>query len=88
LESTFQNKQELCNNPKVINLIRQEIDRLGNEEKLSGFEKVKKFKIIVDDFTIENGLLTTTMKLKRHDAKLKFQDIIKELYAQSVQSKL
>jgi len=88
LESIAKNKEELCKNPKIINLIRQDIDRLANEEKLGGFEKVKRFKLIPNDFTIENGLLTTTMKLKRYDAKNRFQDIITELYTQIAPSKL
>ena len=64
------------------------MDRLGEREKLTGFEKVKRFTIFNEDFTPENGILTATMKLKRHDAKLRFQKDIDRMYKQVAMSKL
>ena len=44
--------------------IQQEIDRVNMN--LSKIEKIKKFFIIKDQFTIENNMMTPTLKLKRY----------------------
>ena len=44
--------------------IQQEIDKIN--KKLSKIEKIKKFIIIKDQFTIENNMMTPTLKLKRY----------------------
>ena len=62
--------------------------RVEKEQQLIGFEKVKKIHLHSEDFTIENGLLTTTMKLKRVAARNMFQKMIDAMYAQKTQSKL
>jgi len=51
--------------------------------KLHGFEFPKKVHLTEDAFTIENGILTPTMKVKRHEAKLRFIDIINKLYSET-----
>ena len=47
---------------------------------LSLVEKVKKFKLIKEEFTIENGMLTPTLKLKRKKILEKFKENLEELY--------
>ena len=44
--------------------IQEEIDRIN--KNLSKIEKIKKFIIIKDQFTIENNMMTPTLKLKRY----------------------
>ena len=48
--------------------------------KLTLVEKVKKFRLIEDNFTIENGLLTPTMKVKRNKVILKYKTVLENLY--------
>jgi len=43
-------------------------------------EKPKQLHLLKDPFTIENDLLTPTMKLKRNIAKLRFKDQISAMY--------
>ncbi|ETO30003.1 hypothetical protein RFI_07116 [Reticulomyxa filosa] len=81
-------KKDLLKSPLVETLIRNELERLSQQEKLNGFEKIKQFVLVAEDFTIENGLLTTTLKLKRHEAKLKYQKEIEYMYATPTPSKL
>jgi long-chain acyl-CoA synthetase len=64
-----------------------ELSRVGKEEGLRGFEHVRRFKIVAEEFSVENDLLTPSMKLKRHLAKLRFKAEIDELYSQ-LESKL
>ena len=49
-------------------------------KSLSITEKIKKFKLISDEFTIENGMLTPTLKLKRKKILEKFKENLEELY--------
>ncbi len=47
---------------------------------LSSVEKVKKFKLIEEEFTIENGMLTPTLKLKRKKILEKYKEQLEKLY--------
>jgi len=60
----------------------------ANREKLAGFERVKRIHLTEKDFTIESGLLTTTLKLKRNFAKELYAKDINSLYSQVADSKL
>ena len=61
---------------------RKEIETfLENLNKtLSLVEKVKKFKLIEEEFTIDNGMLTPTLKLKRKKILEKYKDELEKLY--------
>ena len=61
---------------------RKEIEfYLENLNKnLSLVEKVKKFKLIKEEFTIENGMLTPTLKLKRKKILEKYKEDLEKLY--------
>jgi long-chain acyl-CoA synthetase len=49
-------------------------------KNLSLVEKVKKFKLIKDEFTIENGMLTPTLKLKRKKILETYKEDLEKLY--------
>ena len=49
-------------------------------KSLSLIEKVKKFQLIKEEFTIENGMLTPTLKLKRKQILLKYKNDLEKLY--------
>jgi long-chain acyl-CoA synthetase len=54
---------------------------IENQNKsLSLVEKVKKFKLIKEEFTIENGMLTPTLKLKRKKILEKYKEDLEKLY--------
>ncbi|MBS1726075.1 MAG: long-chain fatty acid--CoA ligase [Armatimonadetes bacterium] len=67
----------LADNPDVKALLKREID--GTNKKLANFEMVKKWALIDEPFTIENGLLTPTLKVKRKQVREKYSDLIKSL---------
>lgn len=60
------------------NKIKIIIDKVNQE--LSIIEKIKKFIIIDDPFTIENQMLTPTMKIRRHQIKKVFGEQLEKLY--------
>ena len=49
-------------------------------KNLSKIEQIKKFFIIKDQFTIENGLITPTLKLKRYKIIQKYKNQLENLY--------
>ncbi len=75
---TDQSDDALLADPKVRNLIRQEIEQYSQEWKQ--FEKVLKFDLAKDDFTVNNGQLTASMKLKRREVLKVYGDKIEKLY--------
>ncbi len=58
--------------------IQKEIEKIN--KNLSKIEKIKKFITIKDQFTIENGLMTPTLKLKRYKIINKYKLEIEKLY--------
>tara|TARA_B100000700_G_scaffold319513_1_gene414793 strand:+ start:35 stop:1714 length:1680 start_codon:yes stop_codon:yes gene_type:complete len=58
--------------------IRSIVEKLNNS--LSIIEKIKKFKLITDEFTIDNGLMTPTLKLKRKKIIEKYKQDLENLY--------
>ena len=59
-------------------VIQNEIDKIN--KNLSIIEKIKKFFIISEQFTIENEMLTPTLKLKRYKIIKKYKDDFEKLY--------
>ncbi|KAK9463150.1 eukaryotic long-chain fatty acid CoA synthetase (LC-FACS) [Lipomyces oligophaga] len=70
-------------NDKAVRLaLMKEIDRIGIQAKLKGFERVRNFVLKVEPFTIENDLLTPTMKTKRPQAVKYYSRDIENMYAE------
>uniref|UniRef100_A0A671VZ90 Long-chain-fatty-acid--CoA ligase n=1 Tax=Sparus aurata TaxID=8175 RepID=A0A671VZ90_SPAAU len=72
--------QELCDR-EVKAAILEDMVRLGKEAGLKSFEQVKAICIHTEMFSIENGLLTPTLKAKRNEMRQHFRSQIDELYA-------
>ena len=70
---------DLLANPDVVELVQSVIDEKNTE--LASFETIKAFRL-VPEFSIENGLLTPTLKVKRNVAMERFADIIEEMYTE------
>ncbi|CAO3665415.1 unnamed protein product [Umbelopsis ramanniana] len=72
--------QELCKHPDVNAAILADMDKTGRKAGLRGFEYARKIHLESDPFSIENELLTPTMKVKRPQAAKYYQDQIKAMY--------
>ena len=59
-------------------IIQEEIEKIN--KNLTKIEKIKKFLIIKDQFTIENGMMTPTLKLKRYKIIKKYKLEIEKLF--------
>ncbi|GFV44669.1 long-chain-fatty-acid--CoA ligase 1 [Trichonephila clavipes] len=72
--------EEICKNKAVKELILNSITSLGKKAGLKSFEQVKDIYIHSEMFSVDNGLLTPTLKTKRPDCKKCFIDIIDSMY--------
>ena len=70
---------ELTREPGVIARFQQEFDRVNADA--APWEKVKRFRIVPDEWSIESGELTPSMKLKRRVVAQKYAGEIEALYS-------
>jgi len=69
---------KIIKNEDFIKTIKDTIERVNN--KLSTIEKVRKFLLINEEFTIENDMMTPTLKVRRFKVKEKYKTELEKLY--------
>jgi len=70
--------EELVKNEKVIARMQEEVDWANQE--FAKWEKVKQFRLTPDVWSVEDGHLTPTMKLKRKPVKEMYLDLYNDIY--------
>src|SRR6266851_4751820 len=75
----FSSNAEMAAHPWVHSLIDAEIKRLTVH--LAQYETIKRFALLPEDFTFDNGSLTFTLKLKRRVVEQQYAGVIESLYA-------
>jgi len=76
----FEDRDALLGRPEVREHLEAEVRRcLG---PLASFETPKKMAFLQDDFTIQNGLITPTLKVKRRLIEDRYGEIIDEFYGE------
>jgi long-chain acyl-CoA synthetase len=77
----YQTYPALLERDEIKELIQDEIRMAtGN---LASYEQVKAFALVAEEFTVENGLLTPTLKLKKGKIAERYHDTIESLYGRS-----
>lgn len=71
-------REELVKHKELIDLIQKEIDLFNHS--LGHWEQIKTFRLTPDEWSIEGGQLTPTLKLKRRVLMEKYKELYKELY--------
>ena len=74
----FDNREELIANPEVIRLIESRLEE--HQRHLASYEKIKKFTLLAEPFTMENRELTDTLKLRRRVISEKYAAQIEAMY--------
>jgi len=72
-------KQDLIADRKVLDMIKADVNRLTKE--LADYEKVKRIGLLAEEFSIDGGELTPTLKIKRRVVEEKYKDLIESLYS-------
>jgi long-chain acyl-CoA synthetase len=68
----------LAKHPKVVERVQRTVDHKNSE--LQSYAKIKKFVILPEDFTVENGALTPTLKVKRKVISERHRPVLDALY--------
>lgn len=77
-EITYINRRDLINKQIVIDRYQEEIDHYN--QNFGKWEKVKRFELTPEEWSIDAGHLTPTMKLKRREVKAIYKDLYDKIY--------
>ena len=75
----YRTRQDLVEDPKVLSLFRQAIEILNGDEPHE--RQIRAFRLLTEDFSVDTGELTPTLKIKRRVVVSKYSDVIAEMYA-------
>ncbi|RXP57668.1 long-chain fatty acid--CoA ligase [Lutibacter sp. HS1-25] len=77
-EPVLESNEDLIKNPIILKRIQKEIDK-GNKS-FGKWETIKVFELTPDIWSVDNGLLTPTMKPKRKEIIAKYQHLYNKIY--------
>ena len=70
--------EEIIKNTEVLNAIAADIEVMNKE--LGAWEQIKKFELTPEEWTVDTGLVTPTLKLKRKVLMEKYKHLYQKLY--------
>ncbi|MEP6718458.1 MAG: long-chain fatty acid--CoA ligase [bacterium] len=73
------NRYKLAEFPAAVKLVQSDISQLTRE--LADYERIRKVVLLPDEFSIDKGELTPTLKVKRRVVDEKFRELIEGLYS-------
>ncbi|MEH0687465.1 long-chain fatty acid--CoA ligase [Vibrio cholerae] len=85
LNIKYHDRVELIKHHQVVEMLEKRVKDLQKE--LANFEQVKKFKLLPKAFSMDDGELTPTQKLRRKVINDKYQDEIEEMYSDKPEHK-
>ncbi|MBN2772122.1 MAG: long-chain fatty acid--CoA ligase, partial [Spirochaetes bacterium] len=71
--------QDLLSHPGLLEVIEDHIHEV--QQNLASYEQVKKVALLEEPFTMENGTMTNTLKLKRRKIEEKYREVIDGMYS-------
>ena len=74
----FENREQLCKDPKINEMIKERIDTL--QQSLAHYEQIKRFTLLPYHFSMEKGELTNTLKIKRRVLNENYKKEIDAMY--------
>lgn len=79
-------EKDLTSSDRIYQLIEHRLQKA--QEHLSGNERVVKFALLQEPFSMEEGTMTNTLKLRRKIIEEKYSDIIEDLYSGSAKKEI
>ena len=77
-EIPYTTNEEMIKNEEVFKRYGKEVKKLNHD--LGDVEKIKKFELIADEWSIATGIVTPTLKVKRNEVMRRYADIIETLF--------
>lgn len=74
----YRDNKELVSHSKVVSRLQREVDRVN--KKLGDHEKIKRFKLVCEEWSPKSGELSPTLKLKRSIIYRKYDTILRKIY--------
>lgn len=74
----FSSREDLVKHPEIYKFYEQRVTAASAE--LAGFQKIKYFTLLPNEFTVDSGEITPTMKIKRKVIAEKYKDVIEDMY--------
>lgn len=71
---------DLYSSEEFNDALKADLEKRAENSKLNSLERIRKYHITRTPFSIENHLLTPSMKLMRYSAKKVFKDVVEHLY--------
>ena len=76
---SFDTQDDLIANESIIAIYDKEVKNFS--KTMASHEKIRKFKLLSSEFTVESGELTPTMKVKRKVIEKNYHDLIESMYS-------
>ena len=74
----FENREQLCTDPKILTMMKERIDTL--QQQLAHYEQVKRFTLLPHHLSMEKGELTNTLKVRRRVLYENYKEQIDAMY--------
>lgn len=72
-------REDMIKNPHLIQKMNEEVEYYN--QNFGKWEQIKKFELVANEWTVENGELTPTLKPKRKVMNEKYKDLIEKIYS-------
>ncbi|MGA4506791.1 AMP-dependent synthetase/ligase [Propionibacteriaceae bacterium G1746] len=76
---------ELVRDQRILDAMRERVNQLT--AKLPSHEQIRDLRASLGEVTMENGLLTPTLKVRRREVEKKFQEVIDDMYARLAEAR-
>jgi len=76
----FENREQLCADKQINEMMKERIDTL--QQQLAHYEQIKRFTLLPNNFSMERGELTNTLKIKRRVLNANYAKEIDAMYAE------
>lgn len=75
---TYNSRKELCENKEIHEMMAERMETL--QQQLASYEKIKRFTLLPQQFTMERGELTNTLKIRRKVLNKNYAEEIEKMY--------